>query len=317
MAKDPYKLLGVKRDATDKEIQKAYRALAKKLHPDVNPDDKEAQERFKEVSAAYTLLSDKNLRAQYDSGQVDGSGQQQNPFAGGFGGGSGGFGGFNRNTKAQMEGMGMGFEDMNDLFSSLFGMQMGAGGQQSGHPFSRTRTQTRPRPQKGADVRYSLEISLPDAVRGESKQVRMGDGKGLKLNIPAGIEDGTTLRLRGKGEPGVNGGPPGDALVNIGVKPHKFLRRDGDKLRMDLPISLKEAVLGAMIKAPTPHGRVNLKIAPGSSSGKTLRLKGKGVKGGDMLVRLMIILPEKIPKDLKDSVGALPDGPDVRAGIKF
>ncbi|HHL42707.1 MAG TPA: J domain-containing protein [Hellea balneolensis] len=299
MVKDPYKILGVKRTADEKEIKKAYRQLAKKLHPDVNPDDEKAQERFKEVSAAYTLLSDKDLRAQYDSGQIDGSGQQQNPFAG-----RGGFQNADFGEHAEMA----------DIFSTLFGMNMG-GGPRTGHPFTRSRAH--PMPRRGADVRYELEIPMIEAITGASKQIRMSDGKSLKLNIPEGIEDGTTLRLRGKGESGIGGGPPGDAKIKIKIKPHKLLRRDGKNLRMDLPISLKEAVLGAKIKVPTPHGAVNLKIAPGTSSGKTLRLKGKGIKGGDLLARLQIILPEKISQDLKTCVKSWDDEPDPRAKLRF
>lgn len=296
MAKNPYTLLGVKKSATDKEIQKAYRALAKKLHPDVNPGDEKSAEKFKEVSAAYTLLSDKKLRAQYDSGQVDGSGQQQNPFAGGFGGGQG----------AARGAGGQEFHEMGDLFSSLFGMQMGAGGpsaQRTGHPFTRTRS----RAQKGADIRYQLEIDLPEAIRGVVKHIKMANGKTLKITIPKGTKDDDVLRLRGKGEPGLYGGPNGDAKINIKTKPHKYLKRDGDNLRLELPISLKEAVLGAKIHVPTPNGKVSVTIAKGSSSGKTLRLKGKGVNGGDLFVRLLIVLPETISDHLLECVDADPN----------
>lgn len=296
MAKNPYTILGVKKTATDKEIQKAYRGLAKKLHPDVNPGDKKSAERFKEVSAAYTLLSDKNLRAQYDSGKVDASGQQQNPFAGGFGGARGAGG--------------QEFHDMGDLFSSLFGMQMGAAGpgaQRTGHPYSRTRN----RAQKGAEIRYQLEISLPDAVRGVVKHIKMANGKTLKITIPEGTKDDDVLRLRGKGEPGQYGGPSGDAKIKIKTKSHKYLKQDGKNLRLDLPISLKEAVLGAKIHVPTPHGKVSVRIAKGSSSGKTLRLKGKGVKGGDLLVRLMVQLPDKISDELQECIDADPNLKDM------
>ena len=299
MAKNPYTLLGVKKTASDKEIQKAYRALAKKLHPDVNPGDKKSAEKFKEVSAAYTLLSDKKLRAQYDSGQVDGSGQQQNPFAGGFGGARG----------ARGAG-GQEFHEMGDLFSSLFGMQMGAGGpaaQRTGHPFTRTRSMA----QKGADIRYQLEISLPDAVRGVVKHIKMANGKTLKITIPEGTNDEDVLRLRGKGQPGQHGGPNGDARITIKTKSHKYLKRDGDTLRLDLPITLKEAVLGAKIHVPTPNGKVSVTIAKGSSSGKVLRLKGKGVKGGDLLIRLMIQLPESISDNLRDTIDADPNFEDI------
>ena len=308
MAKDPYKLLGVSKNASDKEIKKAYRALAKKWHPDKNPDDKKAAERFKEMSAAYTLLSDKDLRAQYDSGGIDASGQQQNPFAG-----QGGMGGGFRTASGQpMSG------DMSDLFASLFGMQMGGmGGQMGGmggHPGQGGPQFRRPppRPQKGADIRYSLTISLPDAVAGSVKQILMSNGRQLKITIPEGTKDGATLRLRGKGSPGVNGGPAGDAKIKITVRSHKYLRRDGDNLRMDLPITLQEAVLGGKVTVPTPKGNISLNIKPGSSSGKTLRLKGKGIKNGDLLLRLMIVLPEEMGEDLKNCVKSWENQPDPR-----
>ena len=272
MAENPYTLLGIKKSATDAEIRKAYRALAKKLHPDVNPDPK-AAERFKKISAAYSLLSDKDMRKRYDSGQVDGQGQQQSPF-GGFGrGGPRSAGGF----------QGQGFDDMNDIFSSLFGMQMG--GQHGG---------ARLRPKKGADIRYKLTIDFLEAVTGASKSVTMGNGQKLSIKIPEGTDDGAKLRLRGKGQPGENRGPAGDAKIEITVRPHKYFRREGLDIRLDHNIALQTAVLGGKTEVPTPTGAVKLSVPPGTSSGKTLRLKGKGVKTGDLLVKLMIELPEDL-----------------------
>ncbi len=314
MAKNPYKILGVSKNASESEIKKAYRQLAKKYHPDKNPGDKKAAEKFKEISAAYTLLSDKELRARYDSGEVDASGQQQNPF--------GGFGGTYK-TRAGTEID----SDLSDLFASLFGMRMGGAmgggranpfgdggrnpfGGMGGNPYGGMP------PQKGANVQFSLEISLPEAIKGTVKHVQMS-GSRLKIKIPEGTKDGSTLRLRGKGQKGINGGANGDALVKISVKPHKYMRMDGKVLRMDVPISLKEAVLGGKIKVPTPRGNVNLTIKPGTNSGQTLRLKGKGVKGGDLLVRLMIYLPEKLGEDLKSCVKQWPDTPDLREKLKF
>jgi len=226
MAKNPYTLLGVAKTATEKEIKSAYRKLAKKFHPDVNPGDAKAEAKFKEITAAYNLLSNADLRKQYDTGQVDASGQQQNPFAGGFrhanaqGGMDTGFGGFG----------GMGQDDMGDLFSSLFGMNMG-GGRRSGGGFQRRQSP----PQKGADVRYKLKMSLVDALTGGVKDL----GKGLNVRFPKGIKDGQTLRLREKGRPGVNGGPAGDAHVKVLVQPHKRLKRDGNDLKLTVPISLQ------------------------------------------------------------------------------
>ena len=272
MAKDPYKLLGVPKSSAEADIRKAYRALAKKYHPDVNQDNPKAAERFKEISAAYTLLSDKKLRKQYDTGHVDASGQQQNPFGGMRGG--------------QMGGMG-GQDDMADLFSSLFGMNMGGmrGGMQ------------RPpmRPQKGADIRYKMTLPFMEALKGGMKQLQ----KGLKLKIPAGVEDGKVLRMRGKGESGAYGGPAGDALIEIAVKPHKYFTRDGKTLRLDLPISLKEAVLGAKIRLPMPDGSISLNIPAGTNSGTKMRLKGKGVKGGDLVVTTNIVLEDAKSESLK------------------
>ena len=287
MAKDPYKLLGVPKTASDAEIRKAYRALAKKYHPDVNKDPK-SQERFKEISAAHTLLSDKDMKKRYDSGQVDGSGQQQNPFGGGRNpfntgfGGMGGMGGGGR--RASMGGQ----DDMAELFSSLFGMNMG--GMQGGMQ------QRRRPPQKGADVRYKITLPFVDAITGGTKKLTGG----LTVKIPKGVDEGQVLRVIGKGKAGINGGPKGDAKVEISIKPHKRLTRDGKKLRLTLPISLKEAVLGAKVSVPLPSGEVGLKIPAGANTGQKMRLKGKGIAGGDLIVTLQIVLAEGDAAGLKE-----------------
>jgi len=284
MAKNPYTLLGVKKTASDAEIRKAYRAMAKKLHPDVNPGNKKAEEKFKEATAAYNLLSDKKLRKQYDSGQVDGSGQQQNPFGGGFGGGNP-FGG-NNPFGGRQSGRAGGQDDMAELFSSMFGMNMG--GQRGG-----MRGGMHPRPTKGDDIVYKLTISLPDAIKGGSRTI----DKGLSMKLPKGVKDGQTLRLRGKGQAGQYGGANGDAKVEITVRPHKYLSRKGDDLHLQLPISLYEALNGAKVKINMPSGAVSLNLPAGTNTGKKLRLKGKGIAGkgtaaGDLVVSPVITLTD-------------------------
>jgi len=282
MAKDPYKLLGVQRSASDAEIRKAYRSLAKKYHPDVNKDNPKAAERFKEISAAYTLLTDKNMKARYDSGQVDGSGQQKNPFGGGFGG-QNPFGGMGGGRRGQMGGQ----DEMADLFSSLFGMNMG--GMRGGM------NQRRQAPKKGADIRYKVTLPFLEALKGGSKKLK----NGLSVTIPKGAADGELIRVAGKGKPGTAGGKAGDAKVEISVRPHSYFSREGKKLRLTLPISLKEAVLGAKVAIPLPDGSITVKIPAGSNTGTKMRLKGKGIKGGDLVLVLQVILDAKDSESLK------------------
>jgi DnaJ-class molecular chaperone len=280
---DPYKTLGVARDATEADIKKAYRKLAKELHPDRNKDNPKASERFSQVTNAYDLLNDKDKRARFDRGEIDGDGNPAAPF--GFGGGGGGRaqpgGGF------RSEGYETGGPDMSDIFEGLFGgAQRGGGGFSSG--FGR-----RAQP-KGENVAYRLQVPFVEAATLEPQRVTLADGKTLDLKLPAGVETGTQMKLGGKGEPGPGGA--GDAILTIDVQPHRFFTRDGDDVRIDLPISLAEAVLGGSIKAPTVDKPVMLTIPKGTTSGKTLRLKGKGFhkKGGgrgDQLVTLMIDIP--------------------------
>jgi DnaJ-class molecular chaperone len=282
MAADPYTLLGVSRTATEADIKKAYRKLAKELHPDRNTDNPKAAEKFSQVTSAYDLLSDKDKRARFDRGEIDGDGNPAAPF--GFGGGGGGpQGGFRADFGGEQAG------DFSDLFEGLFGSRgrAGGGGGFAGG-FGR-----RPQP-KGANVAYRLTVPFTDAATLAPQRITLADGKTIDLKLPAGVESGTQMRLSGKGQPGPGGN--GDAIVTIEIQPHRFFTRDGDDIRIDLPISLSEAVLGASVRVPTADGAVMLTVPKGSSSGKTLRLKGRGFhkKGGgrgDQLVTLMVDLP--------------------------
>ena len=301
---DPYSILGVARGANEKDIKSAYRKLAKELHPDRNKDNPKAAERFSEVTRAYDLLSDKDKRARFDRGEIDIDG---NPTMG-FGGMGGGFGGNQRGFRAD------GFEsfdggiDLGDIFDGLFGGRGGMGGGMGGG-------QRRGPAPRGANVQYRLRVSLTDAATQAPQRITLSEGKTSDLKLPAGVEDGTQMRLAGKGEPGPGGN--GDAIVVIELQPHPFFRRDGDNLRLDLPISLDEAVNGAKVKVPTAEGAVMLTIAPGTSSGKTLRLKGKGFTRkdgtrGDQLVTIEVQLPEG-DEDLVKRLEGWRDTRDLRA----
>lgn len=286
MSWDPYSVLGVSKNASESEIKSAYRKLAKELHPDVKPDDKAAEARFKKVSAAFAILGDKDKRAQFDRGEIDADGNERAPFQGGFGGGQagpGGFGGFG----------GRGARPGPDVFEDLFGGMFGQGGGRS-RGFG---------PTKGADVRYKLDVDFVEAVTGSRKRVTMADGRSLDINIPAGVTSGQVLRLKAQGEAGPMGATPGDALVELNVKSHAQFERDGDNIKTDLKISLTEAVEGGKVTVATPSGNVALSVPAGTNSGAVLRLKGKGVqvkpKAGDLLVRLTITLPKKPDADLK------------------
>lgn len=283
--KDPYELLGVARDASQADIKKAYRALAKKLHPDVNPGDESVEQRFKEVTAAYDLLSDEERRQQFDSGMIGADGSAQNPFhrhyrkdaAGGFDFGGGGI-------------------DIDDLFSDLFGR--GKRG--------RARQQHRARKPKGQDLTYTTTVSFLDAMRGGRQRVSLYSGKTLDVNLPPGTEDGQRLRMKGQGMPGPAGGVAGDAFVEVHVEAHPYMRREGLDIHLDLPVTLHEAVLGGKVKVPTIDGPVNATVPPNSSGGTTLRLKGRGImtpKGGrrgDQFVKLRIVLPESGDEELAE-----------------
>ncbi len=288
---DLYSQLGVKRDAAEADIKKAYRKLAKELHPDKNKDNPKASERFSTVTRAYDILTDKAKRAQYDRGEIDEEGNPRAPF--GFGGGGGGPrpGGFGQGPGGPGGApFGSGEEvDLSDIFEGLFG----GGGQRRGG-FGGFGGRPRAAPQKGADVAYRLPVGFADAAALKPQRVTLSGGKTVDIKLPKGVEEGTKIRLAGQGQPGPGG--TGDAIVTIHIKPHRFFRRDGDDIRLDLPIALDEAVTGAKVKVPTVDGAVMLSIAKGSSSGRTLRLKGKGFTGksgqrGDQLVTLQVDVP--------------------------
>ncbi|WP_334183197.1 DnaJ C-terminal domain-containing protein [Novosphingobium sp.] len=318
MAADPYSTLGVSRTASEKDIKSAYRKLAKELHPDTNKDNPKAAERFSEVTGAYDLLSDKDKRAKFDRGEIDAEG---NPMGfGGFGGGGGGFGGagFGGGPGGQ-RGFSGGFGgndgiDLEDLFGGIFGGGSQRGGGGFGGMGGGTRTRAAPR---GGNVNYRLAVPLPDAAELKPQRITLSDGKTIDLKLPNGLEDGTQMRLAGKGEAGPGGA--GDAIVTIQIQPHAFFRQDGDDLRVDLPITLDEALNGGKVKAPTAAGAVMLSVPAGASSGKVLRLKGRGMTRkdgtrGDLLISLQIVLPES-DADLAKRLEGWKDSRDVRARL--
>jgi DnaJ-class molecular chaperone len=318
MALDLYQRLGLKRGASEAEIKKAYRSLAKQLHPDRNKDKPDAAKRFSEVTAAYDLLSDKDKRARYDRGEIDEDGNPKMPFGGGFGGYSQGGG------PRPGAGGPQGFEnfnfgggdaaDLSDLFEGLFGAAQSRG--RGGGPFGGFRQRAAP-PQKGADVAYRLRVPFEDAVALSPQRITLADGKTIDLKLPKGVEDGTKIRLAGKGQDGPAG--RGDAIVTIEIAPHRFFTRDGTNIRLALPVTLKEAVLGAKVKVPTPEGPVMLTIPKGASSGTVLRLKGRGFTGkdgkrGDQLVAVEVDLPAHDPA-LQQFAESWDGGGNPRSGL--
>ena len=317
---DPYSTLGVARGASEKEIKSAYRKLAKELHPDRNQDNPKAAERFSKVTQAYDLLSDKDKRARFDRGEIDADGNPSNPFAGmgggfnggGYGGPGGGFGGRSGGFRPEdLQGMG-GAEgiDLSDLFEGLFGG--GSRGRSSGGgDFGQQR---RPSP-KGADIVYRLRVPFADAAALKPQRITLADGKTIDLKLAPGLEEGTQMRLKGKGQQGPGGA--GDGIVTITIDPHPFFRREGDNVRLELPITLSEAVAGGKVKVPTVDGPVMLTIKPGTSSGTTMRLGGKGFvkkdgSRGDQLVTLEIDLPDNTA-ELAERLGDWADNRNPRA----
>ena len=294
--RDPYTVLGVSKDTSAADLKKTYRKLAMKLHPDQNPGDDKVADKFKEVSAAYALLSDKNMKARFDRGEINADGSDKgfagyrrqagagagNPFGGAAGAAGGG-------------GFGAGF-DAEDLFSSLFGNKA---------KMQRPKAKTR---RKGADKTYNISIDFLDAVLGTKKQVKLENGKTLNINTPVNVKEGQQISLKGQGIASIGGGASGDALIEVHIKNHAFFNLKGNDIHMDLPITLDEAVLGGKVTVPTISGKIALNIPKSSSSGKIMRLKGKGAtdtkskKKGDQLVKLMIMLPKNDDAELEKSI---------------
>ncbi|HEX9161481.1 MAG TPA: DnaJ C-terminal domain-containing protein [Thermoanaerobaculia bacterium] len=286
--KDYYEILGVKKNATEEELKKAYRTLAKKFHPDKNKGNKDAENKFKEISEAYAVLSDKEKREQYDRLGSEAFGASgANPFAG-FdfsqfmgGGGARGRRGATRSRTV----------DFSDIFGDLFGGGAGAGGG------------FEPEPQRGGDVEAEATIDFRDAIRGTTLELRSSDGRTTKVKIPEGVSDGQRLRIRGKGAPGPMGGPAGDLQLVVHVRPHPFYERRGNDIHIELPITIGEAVKGADIEVPTIHGPVRARIPAGTQGGQTFRLTGKGVKrkngAGDHYYKVQIAIPRDLPPDAK------------------
>ena len=298
--KDPYKVLGVSKSTSQADLKKKYRQLAMKLHPDQNPGDDKVAEQFKEVSAAYALLSDEQMKARYDRGEINADGSEkgfsgyQRQQAGGgnpFGGGGFGVGG---------NPFGSGF-DAEDLFSSIFGGAAARGGARA----SRARSAAKKR---GQDKIYTINIDFLDAVLGSKKQIKLENGKTLNIKTPENVKEGQQIRLKGQGRSGVGGGANGDALIEVNTKKHPYFTRNNNDIVMDLPITLEEAIMGGKVTVPTVNGKIALNIPKNSNSGKTMRLKGRGAtdpkskKKGDQLVKLMVMLPSGKNSDLEKSV---------------
>lgn len=286
MAKDLYKILNLDKTATAADVRKAYRSLAKKFHPDLNPGDKAAAATFRELQAAHEILSDDSKRHQYDAGEIDAEGKETaRPYYHDFA------------THDHPYASSAGYEDIGDMFSDLFRAQQQAkhaGSNQRGFP--------------GGDVRYQMDISFCEAATGTKKQIQLPDGKALNLTIPAGHADGHQLRLKGKGMPGLGDGPSGDAYIDVHVRPDRIFKRQDRDILLDINIALNEAVLGGRVQVPTIHGSVTMTLPPGSNTGDTLRLKGKGISGrgrqkdGDQRVRLQVVLPKTSDPSLTEFV---------------
>jgi DnaJ-class molecular chaperone len=290
LARDPYQELGVSRGASADEIRKAFRKLAKANHPDTNPNNKEAEERFKRVSGAFDILGDVTKRKKFDAGEIDADGRET---ARGFAGGGGPWGaapegGFGGGRGGQYRSESFEGVDLGDILGEMFGGARGGRSGGAGGGFGGFS-------QRGSDVRAKLEIDLEDAIRGGKRRISFSDGRTIDVTIPKGAQEGQTLRLKGQGAPGRGGA--GDAMIELSIAPHAIFRREGGDLVMDVPVTAYDAVLGGKVEAPTPDGNVTLTIPKGANTGTRLRLKGRGLsdaqgKRGDLFARLVVTLPE-------------------------
>jgi DnaJ-class molecular chaperone len=285
---DPYAVLGVPRTASDDDIRKAFRKLAKKHHPDLNPGDKAAEARFKEIAQANDLLSDPEKRRRFDAGEIDAAGQEMPP-RGFYRDQASGFGG-----KYERAGAHESFVDLGGIFSEMFGERHGFGGPGGGFDMG------------GMPVTYSLRVPFLVAARGGKQRVDLPDGKTLDIEIPEGTTNGQTLRLKGQGMPGTKGRPAGDAYVEIHVEPHAFFEARDNDVHVELPVTVTEAALGGRVKVPTVGGPVMLNVPAGSNTGTSLRLRGRGLldrrsgQRGDQYVKLKVVLPDKPDDKLKE-----------------
>jgi len=277
--KDPYQVLGVAKDASAAAIRAAYRKLAKRHHPDLNPGKPEAAERFKEIAAANEILSDPDKRARFDRGEIDATGAEKPPersFYRDFAEGAGADGRYSSGGNIDPS-------ELEEMLAQMFRARGGgtAGAAGGGGRFS----------MRGSDAYYQLGVDFLEAANGAHRRVGRGDGRVLDITIPPGSRDGDAIRVKGQGNPGLGDGKPGDAVVELNVNPHPLFSREGNDIVLDLPVTLKEAVLGATIEVPTIKGRVNLRIPPHSGSGTRLRLRDRGIQGGHQYVVLKLVLP--------------------------
>ncbi|MEI9929366.1 MAG: DnaJ C-terminal domain-containing protein [Rhizomicrobium sp.] len=310
--RDPYEILGVAKTASEADIKKAFRSLAKKYHPDKHAGDEAAQKKFQEISGAYDIVGDKDKRVKFDAGEIDAAGNPRgfDPGAQGFRGGGRPGGQEYHFSWGDQEAQQAGFS-AEDLFSDLLGGLGGRGGRGG-----------RQQPRAGEDFSVSMTVSFDEAARGGSRRVMLPNGEQIDVKIPVGLRDGQQIRLKGRGGAGRRGGPAGDVLIQVSVALHPYYTRDGNDLRMELPIALQEAVLGGKVPVPTLSGTVSLSVPANSNTGSTLRLKGKGIPAhgseaaGDLYVKLVVTLPDKPDEALRDFAESWKSDYDPRAKLR-